>query len=353
MPGTTAVPPGPPPRARPTMREVAALAGVSLKTVSRVVNGEEGVSSEMSSAVERAIAQLDYRPNLGASNLRRRGGKTSTIAALLEDLANPFSASVHRAVEDVARSRGTLVFAASVDGQPERERELVRAFTARRVDALVVVPAGQDQSHLYPDVRAGTPVVFVDRPPRGLLADVVLSDNELAAATAVRHLAAAGHRRIGHLGDDRAISTARQRLEGYRRAHLGLGLPVDERLVVQDLRTADQAAAAVARLLSTSAPPTALFTSQNLVTLGAVRALQGLGLQHRVALVGLDDFPGADLLQPRTTVVAQDPAGIGALAAALVFRRLEGEAWTPTTHVVPTRLVPRGSGEIVPAVPGP
>ena len=335
-------------RPRATMRDVAALAGVSLKTVSRVINGERGVSGALLAQVERAIAQLDYRPNLSASSLRRADGKTAAIAAVLEDLANPFSASLLRALEDAAHERGVLIFAGSVDEDPQRERDLVRAFTMRRADALVIAPTGDDQSYLYGDIRAGTPVVFVDRPPQGLSADSVVADNASGAQQAVRHLATHGHRRIAYLGDLLDIPTARQRYQGYREACLDLGLRARPDPTIHDLRSADAAATAVTVLLRADDPPTALFTSQNLVTIGAVRALQHLGVHDRVAVVGFDDFPLADLLQPRVTVMAQDPAGMGGAAASLVFRRLDGEHWAPAQHIVPVVLIARGSGELPP-----
>ncbi|MET7971238.1 LacI family DNA-binding transcriptional regulator [Micromonospora sp. NPDC005305] len=331
-------------KARPTLRDVALLAGVSTKTVSRVVNGEAGVSAPKLAAVRRAIAQLDYRPNFTASSLRRSSGRSAAIAAVLEDLANPFSAALHRALEDAARDRGVLIFAGSVDESPERERDLVHAFTMRQADALVVVPATDDQSYLAGEVAAGTPVVFVDRPPVGLAVDAVLSDNHHGAATAVHHLVAHGHRDIAYLGDLRTIPTARQRAQGFKEALSEHG--IRPATMVHDLHTERDSAEAVRRLLRDDPAPTALFTSQNLVTIGAIRALQELGRQHEVALVGFDDFPLADLLQPAVTVVAQDPAEMGRVAASLIFRRLDGDQWRPTIHPVATRLVVRGSGEI-------
>lgn len=331
-------------RARPTLRDVALLAGVSPKTVSRVVNGEAGVSAPKTAAVQRAIAQLDYRPNFTASSLRRSSGRSAAIAAVLEDLANPFSAALHRALEDVARERGVLIFAGSVDEDPDRERDLVRAFRTRQADALVVVPASDDQSYLGGEVNAGTPVVFVDRPPVGLSVDAVLADNHHGAAAAVHHLVAHGHREIAYLGDLQTIATARQRFQGFKEALSDHG--IRPTTIVHDLHTERDSEDAVRRLLLADDGPTALFTSQNLVTIGAIRALQRLGRQHDVALVGFDDFPLADLLQPAVTVIAQDPAEMGRLAASLIFRRLDGEEWRPTTHLVATRLISRGSGEI-------
>lgn len=331
-------------KARPTLRDVALLAGVSPKTVSRVVNGEAGVSAPKTAAVQRAIAQLDYRPNFTASSLRRSSGRSAAIAAVLEDLANPFSAALHRALEDAARERGVLIFAGSVDENPDRERDLIHAFTMRQADALVVAPASDDQSYLAGEVNAGTPVVFVDRPPVGLPVDAVLADNHDGAASAVHHLVAHGHRNIAYLGDLQTIPTARQRFQGFREALADHGLRPSA--AVHDLHTERESEQAAHRLLSADSPPTALFTSQNLVTIGAIRALRQLGRQHDVALVGFDDFPLADLLQPAVTVIAQDPSEMGRVAASLIFRRLDGEQWRPRPHLVATRLIPRGSGEI-------
>ena len=183
------------------MRDVAALAGVSLKTVSRVINQEPGVSPALAGRVAKAIEQLDFRPNLAASALRRIDGRTALIGALLEDIANPYSAAVHRAIEDVARARGVIVLAGSLDEDAERERQLALAFIARRVEGLIVVPAGSDQSYLANESRSGMAIVFVDRPPMHLDADVVVSADRSGAADGVRHLVSFGHRRIAFLGD--------------------------------------------------------------------------------------------------------------------------------------------------------
>ncbi|WP_426513490.1 LacI family DNA-binding transcriptional regulator [Dactylosporangium sp. McL0621] len=334
---------------RPTLRDVALLAGVSSKTASRVVNGESGVSPAKAKAVQRAITQLDYRPNFTASSLRRSNGRTAAIAAVLEDVANPFSSALHRALEDVARERDVLIIAGSIDEDPDRERALIQAFTMRQADALVIVPASGDQAYLSREIIAGTPVVFVDRPPIGLHVDAVLADNQAGAAAAVHHLVAHGHRDIAYLGDLQTIVTARQRFQGYKEALSDHGIRPATEHIVHDLHTEQAAEQAALRLFTGDSPPTACFASQNLVTIGAIRALRQLNRHQQVALVGFDDFPLAELLQPAVTVVAQDPFTMGRVAASLIFRRLDGESWQPTTHFVETQLITRGSGEI----PGP
>ena len=232
------------------MRDVAALARVSLKTVSRVINGETTVAPELAERVHRAAETLDYRPNLTARSLRSSDGRTRTIGVVLENVANPFSSALHRAVEDVARGRGVAVFAGSVDEDPRRERALALALVARRVDGLIIVPASDDHSYLANDQRAGLSLVFADRPPRLLRADTIVSDNTVGARTAVRHLIAGGHSRIAFLGDMRQIATAAERFAGYTAALSEAGLALDAELVRFDLHSADAAEAAARELCS-------------------------------------------------------------------------------------------------------
>jgi LacI family transcriptional regulator len=328
------------------MRDVAALAGVGLKTVSRVVNGESNVSDVTRARVEAAIEQLDYRRDINASLLRRLGRKTATIGLVLEDVSNPFSSALHRAIEDHARERGVLLFTGSCDEDSDRERELIGTFRARRVDGIVVVPASSDHRYLLREQRARTPLVFVDRPGRFINADSVTSDNVGGAEQAVAHLAASGHRRIGFLGDALEIQTAADRLRGYSQGLAVLGVEDDPAIVRTALRSVDAAALAATELLRAADPPTALFTAQNLVTIGALHALRELGLEHATALVGFDDIELADLLEPAVTVVAQDPAEMGRAAAEILFRRLDGDDSPPEQVVIDIELIVRGSGEI-------
>jgi len=331
---------------RPTMREVAALAGVSLKTVSRVINAEPAVSETVRSRVVGAIQRLDYRHNHAASSLRRSDRKSSTIGVLLEDVANPFSSALHREIEDVALQRGVLVLAGSSDEDQAREQQLIAAFTSRRVDGLIIVPASHDHSYLLSERRAGTSMVFVDRPPAFLDADSILTDNQAGVRQGIAHLIAHNHRRIGYLGDLMTITTAAERCQGYEQELASAGIALDPQLVRLNVHGIDKADAATVELLGLREPPTALFTSQNLLTIGASRALHRLDLHHRTALVGFDDVLLADLLDPGITVIAQDPSTMGRKAAEQLFRRIDGDQ-SPSVHlVVPTRLITRGSGEI-------
>jgi LacI family transcriptional regulator len=335
-------------RRRPTMRDVAALAGVSLKTVSRVVNEEPTVAVELVTRVRLAAERLNYQPNLTASNLRRGDGKSATIGLLVQDVSNPYSAAIYRAVEDVAGSVGVSVLAGSLDEDPDREREMTADLIARRVDGLIIAPAGQDHSYLQLEQRSGTAVVFVDRPPVLLAADSVVADNRDGTAAGVRHLLGHGHRRIGFLGDLSSITSALERYEGYAEALRTADVPLDPGLVRHDLHSEEMARAACLDLLTGPNPPSALFTAQNRITVGAIHALRALRRERSTALIGFDDFELADLLQPAVTVVAQDPVAMGKLSAELLLKRIASHGSAPARYVIPTRLITRGSGEIPP-----
>ncbi len=329
---------------RPTMKDVAARAGVGLKTVSRVVNGEAGVSSDTERRVREAITALGFRRNDSARVLRK--GSTASIGLVLEDLADPFYAPLSRAVEEAARAHGALLLHGSSAEDAERERELVLALCARRVDGLVVVPAGDDHRYLQPELDAGLAAVFVDRAPDRIAADVVRSGNRDGAHAGVAHLIAHGHRRIAFVGDRPEIGTARERLAGYRAAMAEAGLAVDESWIALGPTDPDRVRADTRRMLDGPRPVTALFTGNNRVTVTVVRVLAGQ--LRRPALVGFDDFELADMLSPPVTVIAQHPALLGSTAAGLLFRRLQGDTEAPRDVLLPTTLVTRGSGEIPP-----
>jgi LacI family transcriptional regulator len=320
------------------MSDVARLAGVSIKTVSRVVNAEPGVHAETAERVLAAIERLGFRRNVGALNLRR-GSSTGTIGLVLEDVANPFYSGLTRAAEEVARRCGRQVLTGSSDEDPDRERELALEFCARRVDGLIVIPAGRQHGYLLPEIASGMPVVFVDRPPGDVLADTVLVDNVAGTAEAVTHLAAHGHQRIAFLGDVPSIFTAAERLTGFREGCAKAGIPFDDRLVAMGPHTPSSVAAILR-------DATAVVTGNNRITVLVLRALAGAA--RRPALVGFDDFELADLLDPPVTVVSLDPAELGRAAAELLFARLAGDRQPPRRIVLPARLTARGSGETPP-----
>ncbi|MEV4600913.1 LacI family DNA-binding transcriptional regulator [Amycolatopsis sp. NPDC049253] len=327
------------------MSDVARLAGVSIKTVSRVVNDEPAVHPDTAERVVAAIEQLGFRRNLGARNLRR-GSTTGTIGLIVEDVGNPFYSELNRAVERIATSFGRHVLTGSSEENSDRERELALEFCARRVDGILVVPAGMQHGYLVPEMRAGTPVVFLDRPAGDIVADTVLVDNLGGTIDAVTHLVRHGHRRIAFLGDSPDIFTAAERLRGFREGCVRNGVSYDESLVVMRTPTPETIAHAVATLLSGPSAATAVIAGNNRVAVHLLRALAHA--EHRPAMVSFDDFELADLLDPPVTVVAHDVSALGHAAAELLFARIQGDQSAPRKVVLPVHLVARGSGEVTP-----
>lgn len=328
---------------RPTMKDVAARAGVGLKTVSRVVNAEPGVTPDTERRVQEAIESLGFRRNDSARVLRK--GRTASIGLVLEDLADPFYGPLSRAVEEVARAHGALLINGSSAEDPSREQELVLALCARRVDGLIVIPAGDDHRYLEPEIKAGVATVFVDRPAGRIDADAVLSDSFGGARSGVAHLIAHGHRRIAFIGDQPRIHTAAERLRGYRAAMAEAGLAIDASWVSLGSTAPERVRDAVAAMLAAPEPVTAILAGNNRVTVTVVRHLATC--ERPVALVGFDDIELADLLG--ITVIAQDAAALGRTAAERLFRRLDGVNEAPRQVTLDTALIPRGSGEIPPA----
>lgn len=329
---------------RATMHDVAALAGVSLKTVSRVVNGERGVSQKVVERVQHAAEKLRYRHNLAASNLRS-GQRTKSVVLLVQDLSNDYSATLLRTIDDTMRKHGIVVFSASLDEEAEREQQLVANFIERRVDGLLLVPATSSQAYLQSEMTAGFAVVVIDRVPRDLSADYVVVDNVDGARKATAQLIAHGHRRIALICDDLSIPTARDRRDGYLDMLRASGIEIDDSLI-HVARTEQAATATVLKLFSSLDPPTALFTARNTNTIGAVAALKTLKLQSSIALVGFDDIPMADLFNPGITTVVQDLNQIGTLVSKMLLARLDGSQDHHRGIILQTALCPRGSGEI-------
>ncbi len=323
------------------MKDVASRAGVALKTVSRVVNGEPGVTPETTKRVLGAIADLGFRRNESARLLRK--GRTATLGFITDNCADPENAAVYRGMEEVARDHGFLVFAGSTDGDPGREEGLALTLCARRVDGLMMAPASGDHEYLAPEIEAGVSAVFIMRPAGLAGTDVVLADERGGAKAAVAHLIAQGHRRIGYLDASLAGYRSRQLLGGYTEAMAAAGLPVD----------AAWTTLAPQRLLES--PVTAVFcgsrehTARVLRALAAARhALTARGRTRRIAVVGFGDFELADLVSPGITVVSYDPAGIGRTAGELLLRRVEGEQGPARRVELPVVLIPRGSAEFPP-----
>lgn len=317
-----------------TIKDVARLAGVSPSTVSRVIRKSGYVSPQTRNTVLDAIEQLGYHPNAVARSMTQQ--RTHTLGVVISDIANPFFPSVVRGLDDVAHSNGYQLIVCNSDEDPTKEREAVQVLLSRQVDGLIVASTGGALQDLSRAMRNGIPVVLLDRLLRVPGADAVGIDNAEAAAMAVRHLLELGHRRIGIILGPPHVHTSKSRLAGYLKALKEYGIEPDPELQRHgDFKEAGGYAETQA-LLGLKEPPTALFTTNNLTTTGALLALReaGISIPQEMALVGFDDIPWARVVRPSLTVVEQPTYLLGTTAAQLLFARLRRRETSPLGRVV-------------------
>jgi LacI family transcriptional regulator len=310
-----------------TIKQVAQKAQVSVGTVSNVLSGSSAVGAALRARVERAIRELNYHPDHIARSLKSR--RTKTIAAVISDITNPFFPLVARGAEDAASKRDYLLTVFNTDDQFERERQIFSVLRTRRVDGVLVVvsPDSERGTHLADTIAAGVPVVCLDRAPAHLAADSVVVDNVKGARMCVHHLIAMGHERIGVITGPPALQTARDRLKGYRVALREAGIPFDSLLVREGDFRFDGGYRMTKDLFLGAIQPSALFVLNGTMGMGALKAIQELALRcpEDVALAVFDDVPGADVFQPRLTVVSQPAYQIGYRAAELLIQRINGD----------------------------
>jgi len=316
-----------------TVRHVAERARVSTSTVSHVINRTRFVSDKLRERVVHAMRELDYEPNVAARMLNLK--RSNTIGLIVSDIRDPFFASVARGVEDVAQEHGYTLLLCNTDEDLTREITCLKTLRSRLVDGVMLAPAGVANEYLSRLVEAGYPVVLVDRVVHELPTSAVLLDNERAAHDAVRHLIALGHRRIAMLTGRPSISTTTERLAGYRRALSEMEVAVDERLIVSGESTSEGGLEAANAVLDLELPPSAVFSGNNLMTIGALQAIarRGVRVPEELAVVGFDDFPfpWSDAFRPQLTTIAQPTYELVRQAAEVLVRQLAG---SPVQRIV-------------------
>ncbi|MEU5364453.1 LacI family DNA-binding transcriptional regulator [Streptomyces sp. NPDC005925] len=331
-----------------TMTDVARSAGVSVATVSHVLNGTRPVLPHTRQAVLDAVEELGYTPNGPARSLVT--SRTRSIGLAVSAISNPYFTEILQGVEAGALEHGYGLLVADPHDDPEHERKAVRLLHERRVDGMIVAPSAAPGALVDHLRRHAVPTVFLDRvldspADGGPDFDQVSAESAEPTARLVTHLAGLGHRRIGLVAGRPGLSTTRERIAGYRRGLATAGLPYDERLLTDGDSESAGAERATAALLSLRTRPTALVTANNAMTFGALRALRGAGLSvpHDIALCCFDDFAWADLFQPRLTAVAQPSREIGAHAVRLLLDRL-AEPGRPARRIrLPCTFVHRTS----------
>jgi LacI family transcriptional regulator len=328
---------------KPTMNDVARVAGVGTMTVSRVLNESAPVSAEAAERVYRAIEKLGYRPNEMARALR--GLKSRTIGIIVPYLYDPFFATIAHAINTVAKENGYSVILTTSNEDPDSEYAEAQLMLQRRVDGLIVIPADAHRSRLSRAEFDKTHIVTLDRPVQDRRFDTVLVQNQSGSKRAVQHLLSDhGHRRIVFIGLNKHLYTVRARFEGYRRAMLEAGLQPEPSFKCD---SQELTSAVIAELIREKTPPTAFFCFNNLTTRYTLRALLDLGVRipEEVSLIGFDDFELAEILHPNLTVVRQPVYEVGRVAAGLLFDRLKRDEFPKDGNkvVLPVELIIRRS----------
>lgn len=333
----------PSPNGTITMKEVAAEAGVSTATVSRVLAGVNGVGDEVRERVIGAVAKLDYHPNRIARGLRL--GQRKVIGVIIPDLQNPFFTSVVHGIEGALYSAGYTLLLGNSDGQAEREQLQLGVLRGEGAAGLVFI-AGNSTGANYEALRSwGIPVVAVDRRPGELEVDLVCSSNREGMRQALVHLLSLGYKDIALLNGPAGINVAEERLGGYQDVLRSAGIPLQESFIIHSDFRQEGGYAAMARFLSMAKPPRAVVVANNLMTLGALQAIheRQVCIPDDLAIVGFDDMPWATSLRPPLTAVAQPAEELGRTAAELLLERLKDSKRTVRQVVLPTRLMVRAS----------
>lgn len=324
------------------MRDVAQHADVSISTVSHVLNGTRFVSEDLEARVRRAIDELCYQPDRRAQSLRR--GRSETIAVIVSDIGNTFFSSLFRGIEDRLMDAGYRVLLTNTGEDASAEVRSIAMMQEQRVEGFIVAPTSRGDENLRALVDVDVPLVVVDRPV-GLPIDQVFSDNEQGSYDAVTHLIELGHRCIGTIVELEGIRTFDDRLRGWRRALEDHGIEIDERWIAQAGLEIEGAAAAMGRLQARAPEMTAIFSSNNIMTLGVLRSLRESGQRYPqdLSIVGFDDPPWASSINPGLTSVAQSPFEIGDKAAELLIRRLDESDHIPVRVCLDCQLITRES----------
>jgi len=326
----------------PTIYDVAKAAGVSIATVSRVLNGYPFVAEKTREKVLRAMQELNYSPNLLAAALMKKN--TYTVGLLIPDISNPFFAEITRGVEDAANKFGFNIIICNTDNDPEKETKYVNLLLQKSVDGLIFATSEIANQNILMLKERQFPLVLIAREVEGIEVDVVLADNFQGAYEGVKYLISLGHRRIAFLGESLNIKSTRERQAGYEKALQEAGIPVEAELIVTGLKSLEEAYHRM-RLFYPKARPTAIFAANDVLAIGAIRALKELGLSipRDVSVLGFDDTVFASIAEPPLSSVAQPMRQMGKMAMTRLISRIRNKEEKCRRIVLPTKLIIRTS----------
>lgn len=328
-----------------SLKSVASLAGVSIATVSRVLNGDAVVKDETRLAVQKAIKASGYHPNRVAQRLRSTVRSKKLIGLLIPDIQNPFYVDVIRGIEEYAYENGSAVVIGNFSQDRKKEKLYIDILRSESVDGFIVAPSDGKDEYVEDLINDGHAVVCIDRGLTNLSVDVVKSDNETGAFNAVEHLIKLGHRRIAHITGDPSIPTTQERISGYMAAHRQYGLPVDNDIIRGRESNFVSGLELTREILDLPDCPTAIFAANNLLTLGALETIltRGLKIPEDIAVVGFDDVYWATSLNPPLTAVRQHGLEIGQRAIELLYLRIQHPSRLPANVIIKTELMIRKS----------
>ncbi len=308
-----------------TLEDVAERAGVSISTVSRVINRPEKVNAETRAHVKDVISSLKYQPSRVAQRLRNTDGHAQLIGLIIPDIQNPFYSEIVRGAEDVAYAQDSAIILCNSDEAPSREQFYLDVLKSESADGVLLPPLYDDGTLALDLEQLSLPLVCFDRRVSGDPVDTVVVNNRQGARAMTNHLIDLGHRRIGLICGPDSLSTSTERASGYRSALREAGLPVDPSLIVMDAPNRQAGYARARDLLSLDPLPTALFAANNQLALGAIEFVreQGLRIPGDVAVVGFDDAPWAKLLDPPLTTIRQPAYEMGSRATELLVERIQ------------------------------
>ena len=328
-----------------TLKDLEKATGVSKSTISRAFNYPDQVKKSTLKLVKQKAEEIGYVPSRVARRLQAGQGKAKVIGLIIPDILNPYFAEITRGIEDVALKNGYALILNNSDENDERQRLCLDTLRMEGVDGIILPPVNEDDEYVKEIVEGGFNVVCVDRIMQNVAVDTIISDNEKGGYMVVSHLIKHGHKRIAYIGGIPSISTTQDRLRGYKRAFQENNLEVDESLVLIGDSRQNSGEQLTRELLSMSNPPTAIFTGNNMTTLGAYVACNRMGVKIPVdvALVGYDDVPWAQALNPPPTVIDQSTYEIGKRAAETLLARIQNPDSSPVTVKINPKLVIRES----------
>lgn len=316
-----------------TINDVAKKAGVSITTVSYVLTGKRFVSDDLKERVQNAMKEVGYRRNNLARSLRL--GKTDTIGLVIPDSSNQFFAEVSRNIEDIGFENQYTVFLCNSDDNPEKQNKYLDVLIAKQVDGIVFISIFNDQSNLQQLIDANIPYVVVDRDEPNTIADLVLIDNLEGGKIAVNHLVSLGHHKIACITGPSMVNPSADRYLGYCQSLENNGLAFNEKYVVSGDFRHKSGEVAMNKLLRLPDPPTAIFVCNDMMAIGAIRAVNksGLRVPEDISIIGFDNIPIAEAIVPALTTVAQPITKITHTAMEILFQRMGGN-----THNFPSRV---------------